>query len=309
MSQLVTYEDIYTAICEELKIPLTDGTTLARIKRDINMIYLNHIIPFKPRAWWWLEQKESIVTAVKQTTGTISLTADSTTVTFSDAPTVSLTDYYIKAEGYPEIIKISAHTANTTTATLETAWCLEAVTGNSFKAWKDFAPLSSTMKEIIIVTHARLSVPVTAVNSPSFTERTARYPEYEGVPTLYNTGDFDSNGNRIIRWFPACYDKKIILKIEGRQEAPALSADSDEPLMPVEDRITLFYGAASKAWARERNESEATKNWNLFMMKLREMAGKSGDAPQITEMTTDPDYLIRKRYRRVGRGGGRFENE
>jgi hypothetical protein len=77
---LTDFEDIYTAVCEELKVPLTDGTTLARIKRDINMIYLNHVVPYKPRSWDWLVQRENIVTYEKIETGTVTVTADSTTI-------------------------------------------------------------------------------------------------------------------------------------------------------------------------------------------------------------------------------------
>ena len=310
MSTLITYEDIYTAICEELKVPTTDGTTLARIKRDINMIYQNHVIPFKPRAWWWLETKDRIITYEKVDTGTVTATLDSTSITFSSAPSVDLDGYYIQLTGYPEVVKISAHTAGQTTATLEEAWCLETATAVSFRAWRDYAPLDADLKDVIAVNHHRMSRPLDALPNPKFSEIRNRNPGYEGFPRYYNTGDFDSNGQRILRWYPACWDTKVTLHVEGRCEATALSADADEPLMPVEDRIVLFYGACSRAWARERNESEAQKNWNLFMSKLAEMAAKSGDAPQVVEIETDRDYLRQKRYRRfVKRGyGGNFES-
>lgn len=305
MSTLVDFEDIYSAILEEIKIPATDGTTLARIKRDINMIYLNHVVPFKPRSWWWLEKKEDIVTYAKITTGTVTVTAESTTITFSSAPTTSVTGYSFKLQGSPEIIKIASHTAASTTATLETAWPNSTTDGSglSYKLWKDYASLSSTMKEVVQVMHDRRSHPLELVSNVRFSERKNRYPELEGYPVMVNAFDFDSSGNKQIRWYPSATDTPVILHVEGRQEAPALSADADEPLMPVEDRICLFYGACSRAWARERNESEATKNWNLFVMKLNEMAGKGGDGPQVTEMSPDPDYLVNKRYRRYFRKG------
>ena len=310
MSSLVDYEDIYTAICEELKIPSTDGTTIARIKRDINMVYLNHVIPFKPRAWWWLELKDRVITYEKVDTGTVTVTADSTSITFSSGPSVSLAGYYIKLSGYPEIVKIASHSAASTSATLEEAWCLETASGQAFRAWRDYSPLVGTMKDIVIVTHGRRTMPLDALANAKFSEIRNRNPALEGYPQYYNTGDFDDDGNRIIRWYPSCWDTKVTLHIEGRQEAVALEADADEPLMPVEDRIVLFYGACSRAWARERNESEANKNWNLFMSKLAEMASKSGDAPQVVEIETDRDYLRSKRYRRMVRrgSGGAFES-
>lgn len=303
------YEDIYTAIAETIKIPLTDGVTLARIKRDVNIIYLNEVCTFKPRAWWWLEKKMDVVTYAKFNTGTVAVTKDSATITFSSAPTESLTGYYIKLTGYPDIVKISAHTASATTATLEYAWVNDAQPAGAFKCWRDFAPLASDIKEVTIVTHDQRSTPIEALSNPQFIERRARIPEIEGLPIYYNTGDFDANGNRVLRWFPACREERLYLHISGVQEATALSADADEPLMPVEDRIVLYYGALSLAWTRERNESEALKCWQMFLNKLAQMAGKSGDAPQLTEMSVDSDYLIRKRYRRHNRGGGRrFES-
>jgi hypothetical protein len=307
--KLVDYLDIQNAILEELKVPATDGVTLSRIKRDINIIYLNHVIPFKPRAWNWLELKQDITTYEKIIAGTITVTEDSTTITFSSPPTISLTGYYVKLLGQPEVVKITSHTALAANATISTAWCLATASGASYKAWKDYAPLDATMKDVILVTNDRLSVPLDAMANAKFAERRARLPEFEGPPTMYNFYDFDSDGNRQIRWFPACWDTRVNLHIEGRQEATALSADADEPLMPVEDRIVLFYGACSRAWRRERNESEAASNWNMFLQKLSEMAGKSGDAPIVTEMRVDPDYTMRKRYRRTSRGGRRFESD
>lgn len=299
---LVDFEDLYTAICEEIKVPLTDGVTLARIKRDINMIYLNHVIPFKPRAWWWLEKKEDIQTLEKITTGTVTIADGSTTVTFSSAPAISVAGYYLKVSGNPDIIKISAHTAGVATATLETAWQNGAITTLAYTLWKDYASVSSTLKEITQVMHDRRSVPLDAVSGTRFSELRGRSPDYNGYPIIYNSGDFDSSGNRIIHWWPSCWDTIVTLHVEGRQEATSLTSDADEPLMPVEDRIVLFYGACSRAWARERNQNEATKNWNLFMMKLTEMAGKAGDAPQVTSLQVDPDYMVNKRYRRFNKG-------
>jgi hypothetical protein len=298
---LVDFEDIYTAICEELKVPLTDGVTLARIKRDINMIYLDHIIPFKPRSWWWLELEQTLQTVVKVTTGTVTITNNTATLTFSSAPTVSCAGYFVKINGHQEIAKISAHTASTTSATLTSTWKNGTVTAQTFTAWIDNAEISTSMKEIIQITHDKRSVPLDSTSRSKFQEIRARNPALEGYPTIYNVGDFGSGGGRTLRWFPAASENVTSMHILGVTEATALDADGDEPMMPVEDRISIFYGACSRAWARERNESEATKNWNLFMQKLTSMAGKSQDAPQVTSIQVDRDHLVQTRYKRFFR--------
>jgi hypothetical protein len=299
---LVDFEDIYTAIHEELKVQLTDGTTLGRTKRDINMIYLNHIIPFKPSGWWWLKKEQDVQTHAKITTGTITIVDDSTTVTFSSAPAVSVANYYLKVQGYDEVIEITAHTAAATTATLKSAWRRGNITAQSFVVWKDFIALDSDMKETTLVTHEKMGSPMDAVNYLRFKDFRVRQPDFNGYPTIYTTEDFDSDGSRLLRWYPACDTTRHTLHVTGVQEATRLSDDADEPLMPVEDRIAIFYGACARGWARQGNEARHNTNWGLFQDKLKSMAGKTQDAPMTTQLQTDTDYLLNKRYRRMFRG-------
>ena len=299
---LEDFEDIYTAVCEELKVQLTDGTTVARIKRDVNMIYLNHVIPFKPRAWWWLSTEEDTQTYEKITTGTISCTDDSTTVTFSSAPASSVAGYFLKVSGFEEVIEISAHTAASSTATLRSQWRRGTISGYTFTLWKDKVALSSGVKEVLQVTHDKMSEPLKMVNPTTFAELRQRQPDYSGYPRYCTVGDFDGSGNRTMRFFPAVDSTAHTLHVQGVAHATELSANADVPLLPLEDRIVLFYGACSRAWARDRNESESQRNWQLFQQKLAAMAAKSEDAPKSTEISVDSDWLVKRRYRRIMRG-------
>lgn len=297
---LVDFEDIYTAVCEEIKVQLTDGTTLGRIKRDINMIYLNHVVPYRP--WWWLKKEQDVQTHAKITTGTITIVDGSTTVTFSSAPSVDCDNYKLKVTGFEEVIEISAHTAASTTATLRSAWRRGNVTAGGYVMWKDFIALDSDMKQTTLVQHEKMSQPLSACSVPKFKEFYARLPDFNGHPSIYTTEDFDSDGNRLLRWYPACDSTRHTLHVTGIQEATRLSSDADEPAMPLEDRIVLFYGAAARAWAKQGNETRATTNWAHFKDKLNEMAAKTQDAPQATQMSVEADWLVNKRYRRLMRG-------
>jgi hypothetical protein len=298
---LVDFEDIYTAICEQLKIQLTDGATVARIKRDVNTVYLNEVIPFKPRAWWWLKKRQDVQTHAKIETGTISTTDGSTTVTFSSAPASSVAGYYLKIEGYEEVIEVDSHTGASTTATLVSAWQRGTLSGQGYTLWKDYLALDEDMKEVTQITHDKMTKPLEMVSNTKFWEKRIRMPEYQGYPVIAMCDDFDEDDNRQIRWFPACDSTIHTLHIEGIQEATRLSSDADEPLMPVEDRICLYYGGLWLAWDRERNESMADKYMKLFLGKLNQMCSKSQDAPKKTEMQVDSDYLVGKRYKRLYR--------
>ena len=86
--KLLDFADIYTAVLEELKIPLSDTVEVARVKRDINSVYINEVVPFS--RWKWLEGFTSVKVPQVYTDGTVSVTLDSATATLSTAPSTGL---------------------------------------------------------------------------------------------------------------------------------------------------------------------------------------------------------------------------
>lgn len=300
---LIDFQDIYEAVCKKVKIQLTDGETVARIKQDINIIYLNEVLPYKPRAWTWAHINDQILTQRKYNTGTVSATVGSVNATFSTAPADSMAGMLIKFSAYREIYRINTHTAGATAFTLTETFIAdeqedgEVITGAAFKIWQDRYLIDSDISEVIQVTTEKRSRPLDAYNSAQFDEYVANNPEMEGVPSLY-MDDEDDDGQKYIYLYPSCYDKPVRIKVKGMRKATKLDDDADEPLIPIQDRVVLYYGALSYAWERERNESESAKSWNLFERKLMKMASRAGDAPQVTEMGVDHNYLIKTRYRR-----------
>lgn len=302
--KLVTFEDIYTAICETVKIQLSDGTTLERIKRYINMAYIDELMPYKPRAWWWAHMHDNVTTGRKYTTGTVSATVNSATCTFSTAPAASQAGKLIKFSAYPEIYRIASHTAATTSFTLEEVFLADAVedgevlTGLGYKIFQDRYTIDGDMSDVIQITHNKRSEPLDAYNKAEFDAMVANNPEYEGHPQCFALGDFDDNGDRYIYFYPACSDRPVHVKILGLNQVDELDGDDDEPQMPVADRIVLYYGALWMTYEQQRNESESAKNYNLFMKKMDRMAARSGEAPQKTTLEVDGNYLYNKRYQR-----------
>lgn len=300
---LVDFQDIYEAVCKKVKIQLTDGETVSRIKQDINMIYLDEVLPFKKRAWTWAHTHDQILTQKKYNTGTISATVGSLNGTFSTAPSFSCAGMLIKMTAYPEIYRINTHTAATTSFTFEEVFIADssddgtAFTGMGFKIWQDRYLIDADISEVIQITTDKRSKPLDAYNKAQFDEYVQNNPELEGIPAMYSD-DEDVDGQKYIYLYPSCFDKPVRMKITGMGYVDKLDNDADEPIIPLDDRIVLYYGALSFAWERERNETESAKAWNLFQTKLGRMAARAGDAPQVTEMTVDHNYLQNKRYRR-----------
>lgn len=295
---LVDFEDIYTAIIELLKIQASDTVTLNRIKRDINIAYEDVIARGN---WWWTRSLTTLQTPTKVSDGTISLTADSTSITFSSAPSASVANYKLKVQGRSEIYTIASHTASSTSATLNIAYTGSTESGLTFTCWKDFVQLPTDCKETFLVQHQIYNQPLIPVGLSDFRRIVAQAPDREGPPIYYTTDDFDSDGKRRMRYWPAVYSSKINVDVDYILAVVPLDLDGDEPAMPIHDRTVLFYFGASHAWERERNPESAAKYFQLGEKKLAEMASKLEDSRETPTLKPSSGYLAQKRRQKRGR--------
>lgn len=74
----------------------------------------------EPEPWWWL-RKTGIFTLQPAETGTVTVTQDSTTVTFSAAPAVTRVGWYLKTTD-ADVYQIATHTGGVATATLDSPY-------------------------------------------------------------------------------------------------------------------------------------------------------------------------------------------
>lgn len=295
---LIDFEDIYTAIIELLKIQSSDTTTIARIKRDINIGYEDVM---SRHNWWWNRSVTTLQLPSVITTGTVSVTEASTSIAFSSAPASSVANYKIKFSGHNEVYTISAHTAAQTGATLNIAFIGDTDSAIGYQLWKDYAQLPTDCKETVIVQHQYLDQPMEACSLQDFRRIASQQPDREGVPLYYTTDDFDSSGKRRLRYWPSICTHKVNLDIDYMMNFVALDQDGDEPAMPYNDRTVLFYIGASHAWGRERNDMQSEKYFNLAEKKISEMIGKIEDSKDMPILRPSFSYMASKRRQRRSR--------
>lgn len=296
--QLVDFEDIYTAIIELLKIQSTDTSTINRIKRDIN-IALDDVI--SRHNWWWNRSLTTLQLSSRITTGTISVTSGSTSVTFSSAPAPSVANYKIKFTGSPEVYTISSHIASAASASLNIAFIGATTAAKNYTLWKDYVQLPTDCKETFIVQHQHFDQPMEAVGLMDFRRIVAQEPDRVGVPLYYCTDDYDSSGKRKLRYWPAIYTANVNMDVDYIMNFIPLDTDGDEPIMPLNDRTVLFYFGCAHAWRRERNTEEANNYFQLGEKKLAEMASKLEDSKDSPILRASLGYLAQKRQQRRGR--------
>jgi hypothetical protein len=395
---LRTFGDIIAAIIEELKIQKTDLESIRRIRRNVNTVYLNEVVPFK--RWQWLRSTTTLANEPAFILGTANVQQNLVTVTLTQAPTTSRKGYFFSADGQSDSYKVSAHTAGSLTLTLETPFNGATNAATSFKLWTDSIPLPADCKEVVEVSHQRFNSPIQGVGIQEMRRLQGATLCVFGLPKYYSTGPFveqddyvgilalpvgatrSSNGlmktltfaadvsttfvagdhvlvsgagdytyngevvlssvdgnsisyvgtsrmqesavadvaytvqaaaspgaasHRNLIIYPAISDQRVSLLVDYQLNVEELDSDTDEPKMPVENRIALFYGGMWLSANRERDAEWAQENYALMQKTLMRMAGKTEDTPERPVLRMSRAYLSTKR--RAGSRTGDFGSD
>ncbi len=312
-SELVTFGDIVDAIQEAVGIQTSDTRARNKIKRFVNMYYLDEVAPFK--RWTWLEKSIQVIHKAYYSVDTVEVTPESATVTFSTAPNISLGSfkgYRFSVNSQNQVYTISAHTAGATTFTLTSAYQEALNDEANFKIWRDLIDLPTDAKETIELWHSEHSKPLDAVGSQGFRKLEAADSKAEGFPSAYNTWDFfnpnspdaevESDRYRQTRIYPSISTTPVTINVDYTQEVSSLDLDADEPLMPIGDRNVIYYGAGAMAWSILMRNEEMHDRWQAKAnAKLQRMAGDRDDGYDTPSLSPKKGYINSIRRSGLGR--------
>lgn len=317
--QLIDFKDLQDAVMEEMKYQSEDTINRARIKRDINVIYMDEVVPFK--RWKWLIGYTELEHAPFYNSGLTTVTLGATNVVMDTAPDSSLgsfTGFWFSTDQQDEVYRIALHLAGSDTITLESNFVTADSSTAKFKVWSDTVELPADCEETIDIFHDVDDRPMEGKGQAELQQLMSRFgPKSQGRPLWYYDGYADDfifsslpttggERNRQLKLYPALFDKPSLLHLEYKKRIAALSDDSDEPILMVEDRSVILYGALEKAWLRENNEQKASYNRAKFQNKLFRMAGKVEDSIDRPGIMPDSIYLATKRYRFRANTRGNF---
>ena len=181
-----TFSDIISAVQEELGADPNDTKVTNRIKRDINMVYMQGIAAKKP--WFWLRRRTELQTEAFFSTGTAAVTSGSTSVTLTESPAVSYKGYYFSSEAWNERYRIAQHTAGSSTLVLESPYAGTTASAATFKMWNNVIPLPPETRETLKVTHSFQNTPLENLGQGKYEETEITAPKAEGRPRFYTTG-------------------------------------------------------------------------------------------------------------------------
>lgn len=239
----MTFLTLRQELADRLDLDQTSTTDDTKLKRWINMA--QQYISSK-RLWPFLLAEEIVQTVTDITTGTVAISAGTTALTFSSAPTVSVTGRYIKLSSSSDWYKITAHTASSVSATISPAYVgTSNLTAGTYTVRK--LQYTTTTPLIQILDMKQLVTPVQIVSqSPRGTDFFLPLYYDAGNPYYYTMSSPNSAGTPQFS-FMLSPSSVLNVMVRGIQALPDMSSDSDVSLIPVPwhdamTNIAAFYG-------------------------------------------------------------------
>jgi len=326
-TQYTTFSDLYTAL--QVAARVTTGVTATETiaKRLINAALHDMHIGTDYR-FPWAERSALLRTQAEYTTGTVTATKGSTTLTGSSTLWNTNNDFTVKnmrANGKVRIAGgLTPYTitaiGSDTSATLSTAFVETTTSGATYVYYEDEYDLATDFLRPVDLQRFSDQVPIDLVGRTEFRRR---YPANSttGRPSVATLIDAAPSGNttpvRRVRFHPPPSTNLIIpytyitgyLAVSSTGVAAAnLSGDTDEPIVPLRYRGAIFYHALA-AWYRDRKDDtragEAKAEYTDLMVRLMSDVEVGANRPQIRPRVSS--YVRSARRPWSGGSGRRYD--
>lgn len=318
MAANLTFTDIQTRVANQLRIPTTNTTELAKIAAVINEVYRD--IAAKSD-WWWLLKRTAINVTPRILDSAASVTLNSVTGTFSAAPqqnsaNVSVAGFILSPQAASDdtdaLYRVtSTHTAGATAFALDAAFTNATSTATSIRLYKDAYSLPTDTGKVINAKRFGRLLPLRrmGIEEMSWLKLTDRR---EGTPEGYSIFDYATTGDpttqRLIQFYPFPDDDYHRIEVFYKQTLNTELSGTTRPHIPDDFSQVLIYGALARGYPIFLNDVERGKYWQQLFNDLMALM-----AAQQREYASDkagvaPDGSYRPHNRR--RGGrvsmGRF---
>lgn len=224
----------------------TVSTDATKLKRWLNMAQQDVCAK---KNWPFMVGHEIIQTVTDYTTGTCSVSAAGSTVTFSGTITDSKTNFFIKFSSADDWYKITAHTAGASTATITPSYGQTTdLTAGTFTIRKLWYYTSTPFDSILDI---KKTVSGRRLESVNVRESDMFLPLYlsSGTPYQYILSIPDTTSGLALS-FLYSPDTAINLQVRGIKKLSDLSSDSDTSIIPARWHSAVidmasFYGFSS----------------------------------------------------------------
>jgi len=240
----MTFLETRQRIAEILGVDSTDTTSDAnatminKLKEWVNARYR---AISGSRTWNWLIKDSITQTVVEITTGTVTATTDSTTITFSSAPAVSVAQWYIQFSDSNDWYQISTHTAAVTTAVLANVFVGTTSSTLTYTLRKVYYSLPTDVSSVLDIKQARDGISLQYISARQLDYLVARRPR-TGEPQYYSIVGLDptvaatATKQYRVEFYPSP-NLRMNLNVRYYHVVAELSADTDVPFTPEAAKI------------------------------------------------------------------------
>lgn len=324
-----TFLDIQTDVMARMKLPLTDTNSpegLEACKGFINGRY--HRIAFE-KNWPWRKTERNLRIRAKKTDGTLAITNGGRTAVGTGTGFTTLhKGWSLRVGNDDEIYRIVDLNVGTQTLYLSADYIGTTNALATYTAFEFQQGLPPDCDEVSMIWSPKLRQPLTKVSPREFYEIASANTQASSEPEIYTTYSFkaykgpalgnfllgydflnsDSDNDLQICFYPMVPDQDYLLNILYLLKVTPLDADDDEPIIPVDKRHLLVFGAYADMLRRERLSDDANDMEGMFNRALNEMANDN-------EETDDrPTLVVPNRWKRrrditpeMGDMGSRFD--
>jgi hypothetical protein len=259
----------------------------------------NEIDPTIDEVWWWLRSTmpETITLQPPRTTGTVNLINNSTSGSFSSAPSTSVEGQFLKVTDEQDLFRISDHTAGETVFTLDSVFTGTTNTAAEYNLIQLEYDLSASVHELLqplrVYRNSQFKIPI--VDLAALEDKYPLSQITSDIPRLAAM-----IGERKIRF--SHYPSEIIrLDADYLQKATLLTnSDSEEPLVPHEYRrlladVALMFLYSDKQDNRAGDAINLARSGLAAMSREHKRRTARQAAPNYARILTRQDQISRRK--------------
>ena len=325
-SQVTTFSDLYTDLSNRVRVATGVTATENQAKRYINTALWDMHVGWGEH-FWWAHRSDVLRTHEPYTTGTVTVTVGSTTLTgastlwntnndFAEANMRAGGKFTVSGSDVYEISSVSSDTA----AVLTQRYIAATGTAATYTYYEDEYALSGDFLRPLDLQLFSADLDIQLIDPIEFRRR---YPRNSTrgepkVATLIAKDPSSSTAVRTrVRFHPAPADiymvpysfvtNKLAVGSSGTL-ATALSSDADEPIVPLEYRHAIVLHALAN-WYRDKRDDDRHKDvWAQWSNLMTRITGDTriGVQPRPRFAPRSGLQMARARYPWSGSGGGRY---
>jgi hypothetical protein len=217
--------------------------------------------------WWWAQERAVLTTTQAINAGTVTMTKNSSNMSFSSGPVSSVAGYRLFPDGTDTMPIITTHTALGTIATMDAIWPRDTATGVTYRCWQEEYSLSIDFLRFSGAPwlHSDFGPPIPGMTKEQLLTQNPGHVLGEGPPEAFATvGDQTIIFDR--------YDTTRRYRFEYDYiRMPTDLAAGETPLLPRHHRQVLSTGAAMLIMF-DKNDARAQE----LASEYREMVARMG---------------------------------